>query len=127
MMRILLAEQRSWLRSALRLLIELETTMKVVGEAENLDELLCLTDELKPDLILLDWAMVRVDYPQIVLLLREHNSKVLFIVLIGQNEEAERDQIRETVAIISKAEAPNQLLQALRQVWDSLPSIHSGE
>jgi DNA-binding NarL/FixJ family response regulator len=125
MMHILLAEQRSWLRSALRLLIELDTTMKVVGEAESLDELLCLTDELKPDLILLDWDMVRVDYPQTVLILRERHSEVLLIVLIGQNEEAERNQIHDAVAIVSKAEAPHQLLQALRQVWDSLATTRS--
>jgi DNA-binding NarL/FixJ family response regulator len=54
-MRILVADQQSKIRSALRLILEQEPDQRVVGEANNIDSLLAMVDENPPDLLLLDW------------------------------------------------------------------------
>ncbi|MBI5347921.1 MAG: response regulator transcription factor, partial [Chloroflexi bacterium] len=54
---ILLADDHAVLRAGLRLLLEAQADLKVVGEASDGREAMRLAEELKPDLILLDLTM----------------------------------------------------------------------
>jgi len=55
--RILLADDHAVLRSGLRLLLETQPDLQVVGEAATGTETLNLAETLQPDLILLDLSM----------------------------------------------------------------------
>ena len=55
--RILLADDHAVLRSGLRLLLENQADLKVVGEAASGLETLTLAEKMQPDLILLDLSM----------------------------------------------------------------------
>src|SRR5690348_9537282 len=55
--RILIAEDHTVLRAALRNLLETEPDLEVVGEAADVDAVLCLSSRVSPDIILLDIAL----------------------------------------------------------------------
>ena len=56
-MRILLADDQTKVRSALRLLLEQEPGLSVVGEAAEAEGLLTQVQRTQPDLVLLDWEL----------------------------------------------------------------------
>jgi CheY-like chemotaxis protein len=55
--RVLLADDQAKVRSALRLLLEQEPGLSVVGDAVETEELLAQAEALCPDLMLLDWEL----------------------------------------------------------------------
>src|SRR5688500_11174006 len=55
--RILIADDHAILRDGLRKLLSQESDMQVIGEAGDGHEALRKTEELKPDVVLLDIAM----------------------------------------------------------------------
>ena len=57
MVDILLADDQPQVRSALRLLLEQEDQVRIVGEAENAMDLLEQTREVHPHTILVDWEL----------------------------------------------------------------------
>jgi len=128
MMRVLLADERSSLRSALQLLVEQKTKAQVVGEAEDSACLLHLTQCLSPDLILLDGQLPGLsapdDYQQFVALLRTILPQVYIIVLISRPEEISRYTLTGADAVVSKAEAPDCLQAALLQAEQIISAYH---
>ena len=56
-MRILLVDDQSEIRSALRLLLEQEQGMTVVGEVAKAEDLLAQVEATRPDVALLDWEL----------------------------------------------------------------------
>ena len=56
-MNIFLADDQQDVRSALRLLLEQEPGMRIIGEAEAAEGLLAAVSVNAPDLVLLDWEL----------------------------------------------------------------------
>jgi DNA-binding NarL/FixJ family response regulator len=59
--RVLLAEDHEMVREAMRIMLELEPSVEVVGEAANGEEALRLSQSLNPDLVLMDIRMGGMD------------------------------------------------------------------
>jgi|SRR5215471_15869423 len=57
MIRILLADDQSLFREALRMLISAQPDLEVVGEAANGEEVIRLADSLRPNVVLMDLQM----------------------------------------------------------------------
>ena len=60
-MHILIAETRKNVRSAIRLLLELQTESFLIGEVETIDELMEYITFNCPDVIILDWDLRELD------------------------------------------------------------------
>ena len=56
-LRTLIADDHGVLRAGLRALLNTEPALEVVGEAANTDEVLSLTRDLRPDVVLMDISM----------------------------------------------------------------------
>ena len=85
-MRILVADQQSKIRSALRTLLEVEPNQRVVGEATNVDSLVTMIDENHPDLVLLDWEMTQKQDTDTLMALRKLLPGIKVIALSGNPE-----------------------------------------
>ena len=64
--RILLADNHHVVRQGIRGLLEREADFKVVGEAENGQEALKLAYELRPDMIILEARMPKLDTAEVI-------------------------------------------------------------
>ena len=58
---VLIADDHTIVRSGVRMLLEAETDIRVVGEALNGREALELTESLQPDVVLMDITMPEMD------------------------------------------------------------------
>jgi DNA-binding NarL/FixJ family response regulator len=117
MMRVLLADDQVWLRSALRLLLEHQPNIEVVGEVGNADALPGSMADLHPDLILLDWELPDMKTTgarqRLITALRAIQPQV-YIIALSSNHETDGHYLTVGVdAFVSKAEPPNRLLAAL--------------
>lgn len=61
MIRVLIADDHTLVRQGIRMLLEAEPDLQVVGEASDGVQVLALADELKPDLVVMDVAMPNMD------------------------------------------------------------------
>jgi DNA-binding NarL/FixJ family response regulator len=122
-MRVLLANDQQWLRSALRLLLEEEPNVEVVGEVDEASTLPATTQSLAPDLLLLDWELSGMKSnrlrQQLITTLRSIQP-TLYIIMLSGNQEANRYWLVAGVdAFVSKGEPPDHLLAALHQAEQS--------
>lgn len=122
-LRVLLADDQAWLRSAVRLLLEQEPDIVIVGEAVDTSALKQLTDALRPDIVLLDWELPglrRARGGRVVMdQLRRVLPKLQIIVLSGRPESLRTAAHAGATASVSKADPPEQLLTALRKAQQS--------
>jgi DNA-binding NarL/FixJ family response regulator len=122
-MRVLLADDQVWLRSAVRLLLEDEPEIDIIGEAGEVQSLLATVAALCPDLILLDWelpGLTNRDGAQHLLAdLHAGHPELHVIVLSGRPEAGRAALTAGADAFVSKADPPEHLLTALRAAKSS--------
>ncbi len=116
-MRVLLADDQSTLRSAVRLLLEQEADVNIVAEVADVAALLAETARMHPDLVLLDWELPGLQgsrQAQAVLhALHTCCPNVQVIVLSGRPEAGRPALAAGASGFVSKADPPERLLAAL--------------
>ncbi|MFJ4344651.1 two-component system response regulator NarL [Pseudomonas sp. NPDC089401] len=115
---LLLADDHPMMRRALRLLIELERDLVVVGEASNGQQARDLVEQLQPDLLLLDNQMPELNGIEALRLLRAQGY--LGRVLLFTASDAEQD-VRDALRFgadgyLLKDSDPERLIDHLREV-----------
>jgi DNA-binding NarL/FixJ family response regulator len=114
-MRILLVDDEKRIRSALKLLFENESEYTVVGEAENANALIAQVIAERPDIILLDWDLLK-NRDKLIFGLKEAYPKLAVLIMSGR-PEVSRDAIRSGAdAFFSKTDPPERLLQTLAAI-----------
>jgi DNA-binding NarL/FixJ family response regulator len=120
MMRVLLADDQAWLRSAVRLLLEQEPDVEIIGEAAEVRSLLITAETSHPHLVLLDWELpgsAESDAGrQVVRALHAVCPYIHVIVLSGRPEASHLALAAGADYFVSKADPPEVLLAALRKV-----------
>ena len=114
-MRVLLADDRPKTRFALRLLLEQQAGIQVVGEAADAEELLVQAKATCPNVVLLDWELPNLTLDGSSLSsLRGVCSRVSVIALSGRPEMRMTALAAGADAFVSKADPPERLLAAVR-------------
>lgn len=115
---ILLVEDHAIVRDGLRMLIESQTGMKVVGEAGNRKETLELAASTSPDLVLLDLDLGEENGLNFLSELREVAANTRVLVLTGlKDQEAHRQAIRlGAMGVVLKEHAAGVLIKAIEKV-----------
>ena len=112
-MRVLLADDQKKVRSALRLLLEQQPDVEILGEAVDTTVLLDWVKAAHPDLVLLDWELPGL--PAVALLpLLHFQQPGLQVVALSGRPEARRAALEAGVeAFVSKGDPPEVLVAAL--------------
>ncbi len=117
-MRVLVADDKLEVRSALRLLLEQLPGVSVVGEATGTDSLLVQASALCPDLVLLDWELRGLHAAELLPGLRARCPRLSVIVLSSRPENRRPALANGADAFVSKGDAPEQLLKAVSDCSD---------
>ncbi|HEX5069281.1 MAG TPA: response regulator transcription factor [Vicinamibacterales bacterium] len=118
--RILIADDHPIFRDGLRRLLESEPGFTVIGEARDGEEAVTLTQQLKPDVLLLDLAMPRATGLMALRELKEAGMETQAILLTAQIERAEVVTAISLGArgVVLKESATQMLLKSIRSVMD---------
>lgn len=112
-MRILLADDQSRVRFALRMLLQQQEGLEVIAEAIDAHDLLDVAEITQPDLIMLDWELPGRAMVQLIDMLHKTCPETRVLVLSGR-PEAQAEAISAGVdAFVSKAQPPEVLLAAI--------------
>ena len=112
-MRILLADSQPRVRFALRVLLEQQPGVEVVGEAANASSLLGRLKETTPDLLLLGWELPGLAILDSLSALRGCCPGLRVIALSGQPEARRAALAAGADVFVSKTDPPRKLLAAI--------------
>ena len=117
-LRILLADDHAVLRAGLRMLLQAEPDMQVVGEAGQAQQVLEAAAQLQPDVILLDIAMPGASGLAFLPRLRAVVPRSRILILTMYEDEAYLRQALQMGALgyVLKKAADVELLSAIRAV-----------
>jgi two-component system response regulator NreC len=123
---ILLADDHAVLRAGLRLLINAQADMQVVGEAADGREALDQAARLQPDLVLLDLSMPAASGLEILPAMRRAAPGARVLVLTMHDDESHlRHALRAGAAgYVLKKAADSELLSAIRTVMRGEVYVH---
>ncbi len=117
-MRLLLVDDHEIVRAGLRMLLESQADMEIVGECENGGDAIRRAGELKPDVILMDVSLpdlpgydatraIKKELPQVTILaLTMHESDEYFFEMLNAGASG----------YVPKKAAPTELVNAIRVV-----------
>lgn len=118
MVRVLLVEDHALVRSGLRVLLERASDIHVLGEASNGQQAVEMTKALKPDLVIMDIMMPRLNGIQAAEHLRELKLPVKVLLLSMYADEALIHQALQSgvKGYVLKTAASEELIRAIRAV-----------
>jgi two-component system response regulator NreC len=123
---ILLVDDHAVLRSGLRLLLDAQPGLQVVGEAGDAQEALELAAKVQPDLVLLDLTLPQMDGIAMLPLLRKLLPSARVLVLTMHDDEGYlRQAFRAGAAgYVLKKAADAELIAAVRAVMRGENYVH---
>ncbi len=85
--KVLIVDDHSVLRQALRMLLESQAEVEVVGDASNGREALDATEKLHPDVVLMDMVMPGLNGLEATRQIRRRSPKAKILILTGYMED----------------------------------------
>ena len=125
MIRLLLADDHTILREALRSVLEREPDIEVVGEAGDGETALTLVRELSPNIVMMDIAMAGIDGIEATRRILAENAGVRVLALSTHFDRRTVTQMLEAGAAgyINKAAGRDELLEGIRAVAAGKPYL----
>lgn len=124
--RILIVDDHAVVREGLRSFIQIKPDMEVVGEGEDGIEAVEKGIALKPDVILLDIVMPRMNGVTAIERLNAEGSKsrILVITSFAEDEQIFPAIKAGALGYLLKDSKPQELIQAIRDVCQGIPYLH---
>ena len=125
--RVLIADDHPLMRSGLRRLLAADSELQVVAEAATGEEVLRLTAELRPDLVLLDISMPGGNGIETTRTLKAAHPKVLVLFLTMHEEEGmlqEALRVGGAGYVVKRADEP-EILRAIHAVCRGNVYVHA--
>lgn len=124
--RLLIVDDHAVVRKGLAMVLRLEPSLEVVGEAQNGREGLEAAARLQPDLALVDLVMPQMDGQEMALALRKSNPKVKIMMLTGTEVD---DRVFDLLAAgiegyVLKNIEPGELVRAIHAVANGEAYLH---
>jgi two-component system response regulator NreC len=132
--RVLIADDHAVLRAGLRLLLEAQPDMVVVGEAETAEQAMGLDADLRPDVVLMDLALpIRPGDPntvpaglEAIRRIKAERPEARVLALTMHDDEGYLRAVLEAggAGYVLKQAADTELLSAIRAVWRGGTYLH---
>lgn len=124
--RILLADDHAVVRTGLRVLLNAEPDLELVGEAEDGDQALQMVARLRPDLVLMDVSMPGLSGIDALRQVKEIMPETHVLILtIHEDESLMRRAFHAGASgYVVKRAAEAELIHAIRAVWRGDIYIH---
>lgn len=125
--RVVVADDHTIVRSGVRLLLEANPDITVVGEASDGDAALRLIEQLQPDVVLMDIAMPGTDGLEATIQIKEKWPNIQVIVLTMHRQDEYFFEMLKAGAsgYILKGAETSELIQAVRVVNRGEVFLHS--
>lgn len=119
MIRVVIADDHTLIRYGLRQVLEAESDIQVVAEAQNGNEVLDIVRSSKVDVVVLDISMPGRNGLETLKELKQHHSDVAAIVLSmhPKDQYAVRVVVAGAAGYITKESASDELVGAIRRAY----------
>lgn len=120
--KILLVDDHAVVRMGFKMLIEAETDIKVIGEADSGEAAVKLFQELKPDIIVMDITMPGIGGLEAIdrIMAKDKNTKILVLSAHEDSVHPKRVLNAGAMGYLTKRSAAEELIKAIK-------SIHQGK
>jgi len=117
-LRILLAEDHQTVREGVKLLVNAQPDMEVVGEADDGEAAIKEAERLKPDILIMDISMPGLNGLRATKRLRAMASDIKILTLSRHTDDGYLQQLLAAGAngYVLKQSAPTHLINAIREV-----------
>jgi len=124
--RILIADDHTVVREGVRSLLSIVPDIEIVGEAADGLEAVQKARSLQPDVILLDMVMPRQDGLAAINEIKQENpdARILVLTSFAEDEKIFPAIKAGALGYLLKDSSPQQLLQAIRDVYRGESSLH---
>lgn len=119
-LRIVLAEDHKTVREGIKLLVDAQPDMEVIGEAGDGEAVIALTAKLDPDIVLMDISMPVLNGLKATKKLRALHPHVKILTLTRHTDDGYLRQLISAGAngYVLKQSAPSELINAIRSVGE---------
>lgn len=124
---VVIADDHAILRAGLRMLLDGQPDIRVIGEAENGDEALAMVREKRPDVLLLDLSMPGTGGVETTTEIRRRalKTRVLVLTMHGGSAYVEAALSAGASGYILKRSLDSELVSAIRSVHQGKAAIDS--
>lgn len=124
--RILIGDDHGVMRAGLRALLEDESTVEVVGEAENAEQAIILAGSLLPDIVLLDIGMPGMDGIEATRRLKQIVPQTQILILtVYEDESLLREALRAGASgYVIKRAVEGELIAAIQAISQGYVYVH---
>jgi DNA-binding NarL/FixJ family response regulator len=128
MIKVLLADDQSLIRQGLRALLELESDLEIVAEAENGEIAINLVAELKPDVVLMDIRMPIMDGVATTKEIKSRfpNTQVLVLTTFDDDQYVKAALNNGAMGYLLKDTPSEELAAAIRAVHKGYSQLGPG-
>jgi NarL family two-component system response regulator LiaR len=124
--QVLIVDDHAVVRQGLRMFIEMQTDMEVIGEACNGLEAVAMATKLNPDVVLLDLIMPLMDGVEATqkIISQVPGSRVLILTSFGDDDKIFPAIRAGAQGYLLKDIQPRDLVQAVRETYHGKPQLH---
>jgi DNA-binding NarL/FixJ family response regulator len=124
--RVIVADTQAIFRAGLRKIFALEDDIRVVGQAESLDQTVAAIQKFSADVVIFEAALSSNPADAVSDLLRQNPACRLVVVLQEPDQEMTLDLFRRGAhSIVSREVEPEMLVECLRKVAQGEPWLES--
>ena len=124
--RVLIVDDHAVVRQGLRMFIDLQDDMGVVGEGVNGIEAVELAEKLHPDIVLLDLVMPLLDGVEATARIKAvcPSTRVIILTSFGEDDKVFPAIRAGAQGYLLKDIHPNELVQAVREAYQGKTQLH---
>jgi DNA-binding NarL/FixJ family response regulator len=117
-LRIILAEDHKTVREGIKILINLQPDMVIIGEAGDGEAAIKMTEELNPDIVIMDVSMPEMNGLKATKRLKREFPDVKVLTLTRHTDDGYLQQLIQAGSngYVLKQSAPTELIRAIRLV-----------